>query len=99
LPRQSITTAPAGKRPLIVFDCSAVPDSLQEIELFGCEKGAMPGILRTRIGKIELAEGSTLFIKELNSLNPFLQIRFCDFLEERSFCRIGGEQIDRPMSG
>ncbi len=80
------------KRPLIVFDCSAVPDSLQEIELFGCEKGAMPGILRTRIGKIELAEGSTLFIKELNSLNPFLQGRLQQLMEDHTFCRIGGEQ-------
>ncbi len=41
------------KRPLIVIDCAAVPDSLQEIELFGCEKGAMPGIMRTRQGKME----------------------------------------------
>ncbi|MDW7730552.1 MAG: sigma 54-interacting transcriptional regulator [Bacillota bacterium] len=80
------------KRPLIIFDCSAVPDSLQEIELFGCEKGAMPGVLRTRIGKIELAENSTLFIKELNSLNPFLQKRIQQFLEDNTFCRIGGEQ-------
>ena len=80
------------KRPLIVIDCSIVPDSLQEIELFGSEKGAMPGVLRTRIGKIELAAGSTLFIKEINSLNLFLQQKILDFLDQRSFCRIGGEQ-------
>lgn len=80
------------KRPLIVFDCSAVPDSLQEIELFGCEKGAMPGILRTRIGKVELAEGSTLFVKELNSLNPFLQKRLEQLLDNQIFYRIGGDQ-------
>lgn len=80
------------KRPLIVIDCAAVPDSLQEIELFGCEKGAMPGILRTRIGKIELAEGSTLFIKGINSLNPFLQIQLLKVLNERCFSRIGGDQ-------
>lgn len=80
------------KRPLIVVDCAAVPDLLQEIEIFGCEKGAMPGVLRTRIGKIELAEGSTLFIKEINSLNPFLQKQVLGVLNERFFCRIGGEQ-------
>jgi transcriptional regulator with PAS, ATPase and Fis domain len=80
------------KRPLIVLDCSVVPDSLQEIELFGCEKGAMPGILRTRLGKIELAEGSTLFIKEINSLNPFLQKRLLTVIGKESFMRIGGEQ-------
>lgn len=81
-----------NKRPLIEFDCSAVPDSLQEIELFGCEKGAMPGILRTRLGKLELAEGSTLFIKEINSLNSFLQKRLLSFLDDQSFTRIGGDQ-------
>ena len=80
------------KRPLIVIDCSAVPDSLQEIEIFGCEKGAMPGVLRTRIGKIELAEGSTLFIKEINSLNPYLQKKVLRVLDEYCFCRIGGDQ-------
>lgn len=79
------------KKPLIIFDCSAVPDSLQEIELFGCEKGAMPGILRTRIGKVELAEGSTLFIKEINSLNLYLQKRILQLLDDHNFCRIGGD--------
>ncbi len=80
------------KKPLIVIDCSAVPDSLQEIELFGCEKGAMPGILRTRLGKFELAQGSTLFIKEVNSLNPFLQGQMARVMQEQKFYRIGGEQ-------
>jgi len=84
--------SPRKKRPLIIIDCSAVPDSLQEIELFGCEKGAMPGVLRTRLGKIELAQGSTLFIKEVNSLNPDLQKQLSAVMEEQRFCRIGGEQ-------
>jgi len=82
------------KKPLIIFDCSAVPDSLQEIELFGCEKGAMPGVLRTRIGKVELAEGSTLFVKEVNSLNLYLQKRVLQLLDDQNFCRIGG---DKPI--
>jgi len=80
------------KKPLIVIDCSAVPDSLQEIELFGCEKGAMPGMLRTRLGKFELAQGSALFIKEVNSLNPFLQGQVASAMQEQKFYRIGGEQ-------
>ncbi|HED23847.1 MAG TPA: PAS domain-containing protein [Firmicutes bacterium] len=82
------------KRPLIIVDCAAVPDSLQEIEFFGCEKGAMPGILRTRLGKLELAAGSTLFIKEITSLNPHLQGQILRVLDEQSFCRIGG---DKPI--
>jgi len=80
------------KRPLIVVDCAAVPDSLQEIEIFGCEKGAMPGIQRTRIGKLELAEGSTLFIREINLLTPFLQKQILKVLNENCFLRIGGDQ-------
>ena len=83
------------KKPLMAIDCAAVPDSLQEIEMFGCEKGAMPGIVRTRIGKIELAGGSTLFVKEINSLNPYLQKKLLSVLEEQKFCRIGGDQ---PLS-
>jgi PAS domain S-box-containing protein len=82
------------KRPLIIVDCAAVPDSLQEIEIFGCERGAMPGILRTRLGKLELAAGSTLFIKEITALNPHLQNQILRVLDEHSFCRIGG---DKPI--
>ncbi len=84
--------SPRRKKPLLVIDCAFVPDSLQEIEIFGCEKGAMPGIVRTRIGKIELAAGSTLFVKEINSLNPYLQKKLFDVIETGKFCRIGGEQ-------
>ena len=82
------------KKPILAIDCSIVPDSLQEIEIFGCEKGAMPGIVRTRIGKIELAGNSTLFIKEINSLNPYLQEKILEVLEKGVFCRIGA---DEPM--
>ncbi len=80
------------RKPLIVIDCSAVPDSLQEVELFGCEKGALPGVLRTRLGKLELAQESTLFIKEVNSLNPDMQKQLSAVLEKQHFCRVGGDQ-------
>lgn len=79
------------RRPLIVFDCSAVPESVQELELFGCEKGALPGVVRTRLGKIELAHAGTLFIKEINSLTLFLQEKLLHFFKEQEFFRIGGE--------
>ena len=84
------------KRPLIIVDCAVVPDSLQEVEIFGCEKGATPGVLRTRLGKIELAEGSTLFIKEINALSPYLQLLVLRALNEQKFCRIGGDR-STPM--
>lgn len=79
------------ERPLIVFDCSSVPDSVQEIELFGCEKGALPGVVRTHLGKIELAHRGTLMIKEICSLSPFLQDKLLHFINTGEFYRIGGE--------
>ncbi len=82
------------RRPMIIFDCSTVPESLQELELFGCEKGALPGVVRTRLGKVELAHEGTLFLKEINSLNPFLQQKLLLLLQEQQFNRIGG---DEPM--
>ena len=82
-------------RPFIIFDCSAVPDSLQELELFGCEKGAMPGIVRTRLGRIELAGEGILFLKEITSLTPYLQNKILELLESGSFKRIGG---DHPIA-
>ncbi|HOL17516.1 MAG TPA: sigma 54-interacting transcriptional regulator [Bacillota bacterium] len=80
------------RRPMIVFDCSTIPESLQELELFGCEKGALPGVVRTHLGKVELAHEGTLFIKEINSLKPFLQEKLLLLLQERQFCRIGSDE-------
>lgn len=80
------------RRPMIIFDCSTVPESLQELELFGCEKEALPGVIRTRLGKVELAHEGTLFIKEINSLNPYLQQKLLLLLCEQQFKRIGGDE-------
>lgn len=79
------------KRPMIVFDCASVPETVQELELFGCEKGALPGVVHTRLGKIELAHEGTLFLKDIGSLNSFLQEKLLHFLERRELYRIGGE--------
>lgn len=81
----------AGK-VFILFDCSRIPESLQELELFGCEKNALPGILRTRMGKLELAQEGTLFLKKIHSLNPYLQNRLLQYMEKRQYYRIGGEK-------
>jgi len=84
--------SPRRGRPLLRFDCAAVPESLQELELFGCEKGALPGAVHTRLGKAELARGGTLFIKNITSLSPYLQDKLLELVRERSFTRIGGEE-------
>jgi PAS domain S-box-containing protein len=79
------------ERLLITFDCSAIPDSIQELELFGCEKGALPGVWRTRLGKIELAHKGTLLVKEIGSLSPFLQRKLLQCMQDKQFYRIGAE--------
>jgi PAS domain S-box-containing protein len=80
------------RRPMILFDCSTLPESLQELALFGCEKGALPGVLHTRLGRVELANEGTLFIKEVNSLKAYLQEKLLLMLQERQFKRIGGDE-------
>jgi len=84
--------SPRKRRPLIIYDCSVVPESLQEQALFGCEKDALPGVVRTTMGKAELAGEGTLFIKEINSLKPFLQEKLFYLLQEGHFKRIGGDE-------
>lgn len=84
--------SPRRGRPLITFDCSAVPEALQEVELFGCEKGIQAGVIRTRLGKIELARGGTLYLKEITALSLYLQDKLAGLLKEKFFLRIGGEK-------
>ncbi len=78
--------------PFIKLDTSSVPESLLEMELFGCEKDAYPGKVRTRLGKIEIARGGTLYIEGVCQLNHYLQEKLLQCLREGSFCRIGGEE-------
>ncbi len=80
-------------RPLILLDCSALPVDIQEVELFGCEKGALSGVVNTRLGKIELARGGTLYLKGVTSLNPFLQEKMVELVQEKQFRRIGGDVL------
>lgn len=78
-------------RPLIHLDCSALPVDIQEVELFGCEKGALSGVVNTRLGKVELARGGTLYLKGVTALNPFLQEKLVGLVQEKQFRRIGGD--------
>lgn len=89
---QAIHNASARRgRPLIYLDCSALPVDIQEVELFGCEKGALTGVVRTRLGKVELARGGTLYLKEITALSPFLQAKLVELIQEKQFNRIGGD--------
>jgi DNA-binding NtrC family response regulator len=76
--------------PFVPVECSAMPGSLIESELFGYEKGAFTGAERTKKGLIESANGGTLFLDEIGDLDVELQTRLFRFVEERVLRRLGG---------
>ncbi len=77
-------------KPFIPINCGAIPEELLESELFGHEKGAFSGAIRTKIGRFELANGGTIFLDEIGEMSPKLQVKLLRFLQERKFERIGG---------
>lgn len=79
-------------RPFITVNCAAIPENLLESELFGHEKGAFTGAVRTRIGKFEQANGATLFLDEIGDLDLALQAKLLRVLQEKQFQRVGGSE-------
>jgi DNA-binding NtrC family response regulator len=80
------------KETLIKADCAGLPEELAESELFGHEKGAFTGAIADRVGKFELADGTTLFLDEIGDLSLRLQLKFLRFLQEKIFERVGGNE-------
>ncbi len=79
--------------PFIAVNCSAFVETLIESELFGHEKGAFTGAVRTKIGRFELAKGGTLFLDEIGDLSLAVQTKLLRVLETREFERVGGNKI------
>jgi DNA-binding NtrC family response regulator len=77
-------------QPYVCLNCSALPETLIESELFGYEKGAFTGADTAKPGLIELAHTGTLFLDEITTLNPGLQSKLLRALQERSVQRLGG---------
>jgi Nif-specific regulatory protein len=77
-------------RPFVIVDCTTLPAQLVESELFGHERGAFTGADRRVPGKLELAEGGTVFLDELGDLPPEIQGKLLRFLQDRTFERVGG---------
>ncbi|MBI2343200.1 MAG: sigma 54-interacting transcriptional regulator [Deltaproteobacteria bacterium] len=77
-------------RPFVVFDCSAVAPNLIESELFGHEKGAFTGAIKSRRGAFEEAHGGTIFLDEIGELTAELQPKLLRALEQRQVKRVGG---------
>jgi len=85
-------TSKRSHRPLMKINCSAIPDSLLESELFGYEKGAFTDAKNTKKGLFELADGGTVFLDEIGDMKPFLQSKILRVLENQTFMRVGGER-------
>jgi PAS domain S-box-containing protein len=81
----------SGRRdkPLITVNCSALPESLLESELFGHVKGAFTGAVHDRIGRFEEAHGGTVFLDEIGEVSPLIQIKLLRVLQERQIERVG----------
>jgi DNA-binding NtrC family response regulator len=89
--------SPRGKGPFVAVNCSAIPETLLESEIFGHEKGAFTGASERRAGCFELAHGGTLFLDEIAEMTPATQAKFLRILQEGIVRRLGGKtemQVD-----
>jgi len=87
--------SPRGQRPFVAINCSAIPDNLIENELFGHERGAFTGATERKIGLIESADKSTLFLDEIADLGFGVQAKLLRVLQEREVRRVGGNESFR----
>ncbi|MGH7905331.1 MAG: sigma-54-dependent transcriptional regulator [Candidatus Binataceae bacterium] len=87
--------SPRAARPFVAINCSAIPDSLIENELFGHERGAFTGATERKIGLIESADKSTLFLDEIADLGISPQAKLLRVLQEKEVRRVGGNESVR----
>ena len=85
--------SPRSSGPFIAVNCGAIPRELIESELFGSEKGAYTGSVRTRAGLLESGAGGTLFLDEIGDMPLDMQVKLLRVLEDRTFSRVGGSQV------
>jgi two-component system response regulator AtoC len=87
--------SPWQEGPFVKVNCPAIPGTLLESELFGYEKGAFTGAYGTKPGRVELADRGTLFLDEISELEPALQAKLLQLLQDGQFCRIGAQEDRR----
>jgi DNA-binding NtrC family response regulator len=81
---------PRASSPFVAINCGAIPEHLQESELFGHERGAFTGATASRTGRFEQAQGGTLFLDEVGELSAGAQVRLLRVLQDGTFTRVGG---------
>ncbi len=81
-----------SERPFLVINCVAIPETLLESELFGYEKGAFTGAVNRRVGRIEQANGGTVFLDEIGDMPFTIQSKILRLLQEKSIERLGGRE-------
>jgi transcriptional regulator with PAS, ATPase and Fis domain len=79
--------------PIVPVNCGALAETLLESELFGHEKGAFTGAQFKRKGKFEMADGGSIFLDEVGSVSPKMQIELLRVIESKQFSRVGGNQL------
>lgn len=78
--------------PVVTVNCSALPDTLLEAELFGYKAGAFTDARRDKLGRFALADGGTIFLDEIGDISPALQVRLLRVLQERTYEPLGGTE-------
>jgi DNA-binding NtrC family response regulator len=81
-----------GRANYVRINCAAIPETLLESELFGHEKGAFTGAVKQKFGRVEEADGGTIFLDEIADMSRPLQAKLLRFLEDGTFTRVGGTQ-------
>ncbi len=97
LARAIHAASPRASKPFIAVNCSAIPESILEGELFGYEKGAFTGAHMPRPGRFEAADGGTLFLDEIGDMPVHLQVKLLRVLQEGEIERLGASGKVRPI--